>query len=446
MYVAVTANSDLPLIASSGMRVIAQHERMARRGATRRARTRSRAGSSTTRSTWQLGPGAGYAELEASSRSLPDDGRLRYNNYGKGVTFWETERRGGTVRQRLPGPRVGRHLLVHRPEHLLAVRRAARCWRAATRALTPAECRRAANYGATVDADARPRQPRGVEAGVGVRRGWPPVHGVRTRRDPAGRGPGRRLAEPDRRRARHHLLQPQLRRPEPDASTSCATPPTRRSGRAVTDTNRRIAELAPRAERADGRPPGGRRGRGPRRSFKWANGHFYVFAGSAGTASAGGSRCPASVTRAPPSSTRAARSRSPAASFTDSFADGNAIHIYRIDGGSTCGLSGTQRLQLRQAEAKPEPGLGQAGSQGARPRGAAAAEDQARAQGVEAGRRPPARCGSGSGPAARPDASCGRSADRKGIRRVRVTAKVIYTPTDGKPNRQSRNLRLKRRG
>ena len=25
-------------------------------------------------------------------------------------------------------------------------------------------------------------------------------------------------------------------------------------------------------------------------------------------------------------------------SFTDSFADGNAVHIYRIDGGSTCGL------------------------------------------------------------------------------------------------------------
>jgi hypothetical protein len=24
--------------------------------------------------------------------------------------------------------------------------------------------------------------------------------------------------------------------------------------------------------------------------------------------------------------------------LTDSFADGNAVHIYRIDGGSTCGL------------------------------------------------------------------------------------------------------------
>ena len=28
-----------------------------------------------------------------------------------------------------------------------------------------------------------------------------------------------------------------------------------------------------------------------------------------------------------------------AGSFSDSFADGNAVHIYRIDGGSTCGLS-----------------------------------------------------------------------------------------------------------
>ena len=25
-------------------------------------------------------------------------------------------------------------------------------------------------------------------------------------------------------------------------------------------------------------------------------------------------------------------------SFADSFADGNAVHIYRIDGGSACGL------------------------------------------------------------------------------------------------------------
>ncbi len=28
-----------------------------------------------------------------------------------------------------------------------------------------------------------------------------------------------------------------------------------------------------------------------------------------------------------------------AGSFSDSFADGNAVHLYRIDGGTTCGLS-----------------------------------------------------------------------------------------------------------
>jgi hypothetical protein len=28
-----------------------------------------------------------------------------------------------------------------------------------------------------------------------------------------------------------------------------------------------------------------------------------------------------------------------AGSFSDTFADPNAVHIYRIDGGSTCGLS-----------------------------------------------------------------------------------------------------------
>jgi hypothetical protein len=26
-------------------------------------------------------------------------------------------------------------------------------------------------------------------------------------------------------------------------------------------------------------------------------------------------------------------------SFTDSFADGNAVHVYRLDGGATCGLA-----------------------------------------------------------------------------------------------------------
>ena len=37
------------------------------------------------------GPGAGYSTLESILAALPQDGRLRYNNYGKGVLEWESD-------------------------------------------------------------------------------------------------------------------------------------------------------------------------------------------------------------------------------------------------------------------------------------------------------------------------------------------------------------------
>jgi hypothetical protein len=73
-------------------------------------------------------------------------------------------------------------------------------------------------------------------------------------------------------------------------------------------------------------------------SVKWANGHFYVMAGAKTGAT--------SMTFSMPcvgdaSAVVDGESRSVAVSngsFTDSFADKTTIHIYRIDGGSTCGL------------------------------------------------------------------------------------------------------------
>ena len=72
---------------------------------------------------------------------------------------------------------------------------------------------------------------------------------------------------------------------------------------------------------------------------KWANGKFWVFAG----ADRGGG----SVTVSIPCVGNAkavvgGETRSLAinnGSFTDAFADKNAVHIYRIDGGSSCGLA-----------------------------------------------------------------------------------------------------------
>jgi hypothetical protein len=37
------------------------------------------------------GPGTGYSTLESILAGLPQDGRLRYNNYGKGVLEWESD-------------------------------------------------------------------------------------------------------------------------------------------------------------------------------------------------------------------------------------------------------------------------------------------------------------------------------------------------------------------
>jgi hypothetical protein len=80
---------------------------------------------------------------------------------------------------------------------------------------------------------------------------------------------------------------------------------------------------------------------GPVRSMaKWSAGHFYVFAGSP----AEGANQPA-VFELPcvgdASATVLDENRTIPVlgeSFTDSFADANTIHIYRLDGGSTCGL------------------------------------------------------------------------------------------------------------
>ena len=82
-----------------------------------------------------------------------------------------------------------------------------------------------------------------------------------------------------------------------------------------------------------------------RYAVKWSGGHFYVFAGAdhgAGEATfsipcVGG----ATATRLAPSNLSAEAASIPVSggSFADSFADKNSIHIYRIDGGSNCGLT-----------------------------------------------------------------------------------------------------------
>jgi hypothetical protein len=80
--------------------------------------------------------------------------------------------------------------------------------------------------------------------------------------------------------------------------------------------------------------------------IKWAGANFYLFAG----ADRGGGNATFSIpcvgnataVRLAPSNLPGEATSIPVTdgSFTDSFADKNSIHIYRIDRGSTCGLPG----------------------------------------------------------------------------------------------------------
>jgi len=79
---------------------------------------------------------------------------------------------------------------------------------------------------------------------------------------------------------------------------------------------------------------------------KWSGGHFYLFAGADRGGGAATFSIPcvgdATAVRLAPSNLPSEAASIPMASgsFTDSFADKNSVHIYRIDGGSSCGLTG----------------------------------------------------------------------------------------------------------
>ena len=106
----------------------------------------------------------------------------------------------------------------------------------------------------------------------------------------------------------------------------------------VTRTNRRIAHLAPvlNAPFAEGLI---KAGTAIDTMAKFYRGHFYVFAGNR-TASA--QRATFRITCTGDADVtvldEGRRLTLRRGVFTDEFVDGNAVHVYRIDGGSTCGL------------------------------------------------------------------------------------------------------------
>ena len=119
--------------------------------------------------------------------------------------------------------------------------------------------------------------------------------------------------------------------------SSCGNYPAVRA--TVTAVNQQIQQLAP-VLNAPSVTSGTTTSAGVRALYKWYDGHFYVLAGNRENVSTTGTMGLSCIGNATAVKLGEDGERIPvtAGTFMDEFADGNAIHIYRIDGGSRCGL------------------------------------------------------------------------------------------------------------
>jgi hypothetical protein len=343
----------------------------------------------------QFDPAGGYAEIQGIRASLPADGRLRYSNYGKGVTFW------------LDDPEAARYVNDFQDvvsadnywftdENICSGTEGGKLVGGGAD-LSPAECHRAANYGATV------RRVRALVNPAGSKPVWAFVE----LGHPASEPDWPTITPPQVRAAvwqsliagargiiyfNHSFGGPEqtqhILRDGTNPGSSYA--PIRR---VVTAVNREIAALAPvlNSPTVNG---GWSHGAGTTAMVKWSTGgtgskikkkrckarkrkngkrcrkkikgktakakkkkckskerkgrkkcrkkagntRLYVFAGSAGGQVQGrfSVPCTGDGTAKVVGENRKVPVRN--GSFSDRFADGNAIHIYRIDVKSKCGL------------------------------------------------------------------------------------------------------------
>jgi hypothetical protein len=332
LYVALTANSNLALVRQNGMRVLAQQNEWNKPAAIR----------SLAVAGWLLfdeidmlqGPNGGYRTMEGIVSSLPNDGRLRFNNYGKGVMFWETDEEASRFLNNYQQV-ASNDIYWFTDPFLNGWPEAHRLYPNQNRpGLTVDEKRRAYNYGITVD------RMRALDAMDGsripiwnvVEVGWPFT-------ESAAQG-ARTILPAELRAAVWHSIIAGARGiiyfnhsfGGPNPSHHCLRDPPYAAVRAaVKSTNQLITELAPvlNAPFADGFVTGGP---AVRTMAKFHDNKYYVFAGSKENRPSNPTFSLSLFDRG--TATVIGENRTIAIShgqFSDNFEDGNAIHIYRID-------------------------------------------------------------------------------------------------------------------
>jgi hypothetical protein len=377
-YVVLTDNSDLGLVRSNGMHAIVQGDEFTPHRAIKG---------------WFLadevdmthGPGAGYDEMQSIANATPHDGRIRYSNYGKGILFWESDAEAARFVNNYQGI-VSADAYFFTDENICSGTEGGSLV-AGGASLSPAQCHRAANYGATVNRVRSLVSPPGskpvwafVELGHPFSEAeWPTIMPAQVRAAvwqsliAGARGIvyfNHSFGGPDQ---TQHIL-----RDGADAGSAYA--PIRS---VLTATNRQIRALAP-ALNSPTVVSGWSQGPGTTAMVKWDQGDkadkkrckskkrktrkckkeatgraakkhetkcksrkgkkrkckkspdLYVFAGSAGSPVEGrfSLPCVGKTKAAVLGENRSVPVRK--GSFRDRFADANAIHIYRVDAGRSC--------------------------------------------------------------------------------------------------------------
>jgi hypothetical protein len=305
------------------------------------------------------GPSACNGSLQQIKNSLPADGRMRYTNYSKGVLFSETDAEAACFvdAQQL----VSTDLYWFTDPYQIDMIGAS--WLPeGERQMTLNQVRRAANYGYQVDRmralDARDGQRKPIWNFVEV--GWPFTQS-------AAQG-ARAITAPEIRAAVWHSIIAGARGIiyfNHSFGGPCTTHHVLRDscGVAVRPTVKAVDALIKQLAPVLNAPFAHSlvSANGVRTMAKWHGGRFYVFAGSKenqATNTAFDIPCVGNATATVIDEGRSIPVTN--GQFRDKFADGNAIHIYRIDGGSTCGLpTGT---------AQPAPGPGGRPRPGDQPR------------------------------------------------------------------------------
>ena len=382
LYVVLTANSDLSLVQSNGMRTLLQHEDW---GSSASARANPAVAGWVVADEIDMlqsneeGAIAARQELNRILAGLPQDGRARYSNYAKGVLFWNSDSDAAQYVNNFQ-QLVSADLYWFTDDNVCSRWEGGEFLGTALD-LDPAACRRAANYGATV------RRMRGLVNPAGskpiwafVELGhpypeaqWPTITPAQVRAAvwqsliAGARGIiyfNHSFGGPEQ---TQHILRDGL-----DASSSYApirsvvsatngqirrlahvlNSPTVRSGWSQGPGTTAMVKWAAgksgakkkcKSKRKRCKEPKAKKGakqgcEAKKKRCRKAKGHLYVFAGSAGSSVNGrfSLPCVGDAKAAVLGEGRTISVRG--GSFSDRFANGNAIHIYRIDGGTTCGL------------------------------------------------------------------------------------------------------------